>query len=992
MADRPKVFSVSPGLALVDVVARGVLRQAGGDPLALADVTLLVPTRRAVRAMQEALLRASGGKATILPALRAIGDVDEDAIEFEGGDGVFAADLPPSIPPLSRQMLLAELVRAARSDIAPEQAAMLAAELARLIDEIETERLDCGRLAKIVPERHAAHWQEILDFLGIVTEHWPKLLAAEGAVDPATRRNLLLDAQRRLWLASPPRRPVIAAGSTGTIPASADLLACIAMLPRGAVILPGLDREMADEAWAALDSTHPQYAMKRLLERIGVERADVADWGGAGLDNVGEGRRERARLVANALLPAAATEIWRELEKPSQAALAGVMRIDCRDHQDEADVIALLMRAALEVPHRRAALVTPDRALGRRVAAALMRWGIAIDDSAGLPLGQTAPGAFFRLVAAAAGQGFAPVPLLAALKHPLAAGGETPSAFRAMVRRFERAVLRGPRPAPRLAGLIQAVRSLPSGDPDTLGITAWFGRVARLCRPFAAINERRQVSFRKILATHVAVAEQLAAAGNDDGGAARLWAGDAGAALRDFVIELDQAASGAGPIDPAAWGPLIDALLADRVVRPRRDRHPRLMIWGPLEARLQQPDLLILGGLNEGTWPPEPGADPWMSRAMRREFGLQPSERRIGLSAHDFAQAFCAPEVVLTRAARVDGAPTVPARWLLRLDAVLQRHGISLAERGRAWRVAHSETGLKLKVCPQPRPEPRPPVRLRPRILSVTEIETLIRNPYAIYARHVLKLRPLDPIDADPDAAEHGSMIHRALDDFVRAFPDRLPGDALAQLSACGRTAFGAALHRPLVGAIWWPRFLRIAAWFVDFETERRTVLKPLATECAGRIEFMSPAGPFAVKAKADRIDGAIADGSLAILDYKTGQPPSSVAIGNGRAPQLALEAWIAATGGFAAMGIDAAPVGALSHVLLKGGDPAGREMSVKGDIAALVAAAKDGVARLVAAYDRDDMPYHVWPEPSSAIEYDDYRDLERIAEWAGLRDAGSQS
>ncbi|MFO1190181.1 MAG: double-strand break repair protein AddB [Alphaproteobacteria bacterium] len=994
MTERPKVYSVPAGRALADAVAAGVLRSAALDPLALdplalADVTVLVPTRRAVRAMQDAFLRTSGGRATLLPAMRAIGDVDEDAVDFGGGEPALLAAVPPAIPPLRRRMLLAELVRAFDKNLLPEQAVMLAAELARLIDDIETERLDRDRLNTIVPDRYASHWQTSLAFLRIVTQSWPAILAEDGAIDPATRRNLLLDAQGKLWRHAPPQGPVIAAGSTGTIPASADLLACISRLPKGAVVLPGLDRQMAATAWAILDPTHPQYAMKRLLERIGIERADVADW-----PDPDGGRVERARLVAEAMLPAAATASWRGLAKPAPAALDGVMRIDCRDHQDEAEVIALLMRQALEVPDRRAALVTPDRALARRVAAELLRWRIVIDDSAGTPLGQTPPGAFFRLVATMAAEAFAPVPLLAVLKHPLAAGGESPGAFRVAVRRFEQALLRGPRPAPHLAGLARAVHAFGQRNPESSDIADWFARFARLCRPFAALHEnRRAVPFRTLLAAHVEVAERLAANdpdinGGDTGAPSRLWAGEAGTALLDFVTELDQAAIRIDPIDPSAWAALIDSLMAERVVRPKRDRHPRLMIWGPLEARLQQPDLLILGGLNEGTWPPEPGPDPWMSRAMRAEFGLAPRERRIGLSAHDFAQAFCAPEVVLTRAARVEGAPSVPARWLLRFDAMLKRHDIVLAERGRAWRAAHA--GQPVPVRPQPRPQPAPPVRLRPRELSVTEIETLIRNPYAIYARHVLKLRALDPIDADPDAAEHGSMIHKALDDFVRAYPDALPDDATHQLIACGKKAFGAVLDRPLVQAFWWPRFLRIADWFMAEEVKRRTGFMPLASECPGAIAIAAAAGPFRIKAKADRIDRRLADGSLEILDYKTGRVPSAVEIKDGRAPQLVLEAWIAQDGGFAERGIGPASVGGLVHVILKGGDPAGEIRPVAGDIAPLVDIARQGLVRLIDAYDSPQMPYHVWPATGQGPAYDDYRDLERVAEWAGLRDGDS--
>jgi ATP-dependent helicase/nuclease subunit B len=495
----------------------------------------------------------------------------------------------------------------------------------------------------------------------------------------------------------------------------------------------------------------------------------------------------------------------------------------------------------------------------------------------------------------------------------------------------------------------------------------------------------RTVALPDLLAAHIEAAEALAAS-DEEPGAARLWVGDAGEAAAGFVSELFQAAGDFAPLPPAEYPALLAALMAGRVVRPRHGRHPRLFIWGLLEARLQRADVMILGGLNEGVWPPEAQADPWMSRPMQARFGLPLPERRTGLTAHDFAQAMGAEAVVLTRAARVEGAPTVPSRWLARIEAVLHAiHGTDPLREGPSpwpgsaflnWTRALHEAEARVEVAP---PEPRPPVAARPRRLSVTQVETLMRDPYALYARKVLRLDALDPIDADPGAAERGSFVHAALEMYVKAHPGAPPPDGLAKLLDIGRTAFGPALDHPGVWAFWWPRFERIAAWFLEREGERHAGIAASAVEVKGERLIEAPAGDFLLTATADRVD-TMADGTLAILDYKTGVLPTRPQLAAGLAPQLPLEAAIAQAGGFA--GVPAGAVGALAYWRLGGGDPPG-EIRPLDDPAALAEAALAGLERLIRAFDDPATPYRAIPRPAFVPRYNDYAHLERVAEWS---------
>lgn len=970
-----KVFTIPAGLSFVDSLARHLLEEAGDEPLRLAEALVLLPNRRACRSLREAFLRQSGGKPLLLPRMRTVDDADLDEMELSAEDPL---DIPPPMDPLARRLLLTRLVMAmggGRGGQAPgpDQAARLASELANLLDSVQIERLSFDKLAALVPEDYASHWQATLEFLEIVTGAWPVILAEQKALDPHERINRMLAAQAERWRDEPPAFPVIAAGSTGTRPATAELLAVVAALPAGKVVLPGLDLELDEASWAALDASHPQHSMKRLLERLGVERRRVRP-----LLPSPDPRRDRVRLVAEALRPAATCDAWRDLPLLPPATLEGVTRLDCPGPREEAAAIALMLRQALEDEERTAALVTPDRDLARRVAAELKRWDLHIDDSAGTPLGLTEPGTFLRLTAEMVAEAFAPHATLACLKHPLAAGGQDAAAFRAMVRRLELGVLRGPRPGPGVGGLRAATTDAR--------LSRWLEGLDALARPFATLLGEEAAPFADLVRAHMEFAESLAGEPLRPG-PERLWRGEAGEAAARFAATLAQAAPALGIIPTRCYAGLFDELMAAEVVRSPWGSHPRLFLWGPMEARLQQADLMVLGGLNEGTWPPEAGADPWMSRPMREAFGLPPHERRIGLSAHDFAQALAAPKVVITRSHRVEGAPTVPSRWLLRLEAVMEATGLSFAEDGSPWLdwQALLDDAPKEEVR---RPAPRPPVEARPRKLSVTDIETWMRDPYGVYAKRVLALKALRPIDEDPGAADYGSLVHKAIEGFLLAFPDGLPDDAEERLVAIGEEVFREALARPGVWAFWWPRFRSVARWVVARERDRRPRLRRIHCEVDGQLAVDAPAGPFLLHARADRVD-EMRDGTIALIDYKTGAPPSVKEVAAGYAPQLPLEAAIARHGGF--KDVPAAEVSELAFWRLKGGEQGGEERHAGTDPAALAGEALAGLKALVAAFDSPDTPYEARPHPDKAPKYSDYLHLARVKEWATAAEDGEE-
>lgn len=979
------LFTIPPHLPFLDAVAAEWLGRAA-DPLAVARGLILLPTRRAARALAEAFLHVSDGRALLLPRIVALGALDETPLALAG-----ALDLPPAVEPAQRLAALTKLILAMKgANGAPhtvDRAWPLAAELAALMDEAERTGVDlAARLPDAADDRFAAHWAATLEFLAIITRAWPEWLAEQGLMNPAARQIALLDAQAALWRDSPPLERVLLAGTTGAIPAVARLARVVAGLPNGAVLLSGLDTDMAETAWEALEDSHPQAGLRRLLNGLGATRAEVQLWPVSPDSAV---PAARAATIGRALLPGQALGDWGTKDRPVET--GGLFRLRPADQQEEAAAIALVLRGALETRDARAALVTPDRDLAGRVASELARYGVVADDSAGEKLADTPPAVFLRLLAMALAERLAPVPLLAVLKHPLAAAGLAPAACRAGARALELACLRGPRPRPGLAGLRHRVDK--AADPAAAALLA---RLEACLAPALRMDAAVAAAPAEMLAALIDAAERLAAT-DELAGPARLWAGEEGEALATALAAAQAALPVIGDQPHGVLPGLLDAVLEGAVVRTRRAlrggaaaEHPRVFIWGLLEARLQSAEVIVLGGLAEGVWPPlvEPG--PWLSRPMRSTMGLPSPEEMVGQSAHDFTQAACAaPTVVLSCPRRRDGAPAVPARWLTRLETFLAGQGRNLPEHQAAvWaRQLDQPAGPPQPVPP---PRPRPPVALRPTRLSVTEIETWLRDPYAIHARHILRIHPLDALDQETDAADYGQLVHDGLHRFLRSHGTAWPPDATEQL----RRAFAAALARTepreALRAWWAPRLERIADWVADTEAARRAIAAPLtiASEAKGAWTLPRPQRSFELTGRADRIE-LRAEGRLAILDYKTGTPPSQTEVEAGLAPQLLLEAAMAEAGAFGPA--LAAPATELIYWHLSGGFERGTSVSLfKGDAATIadaVAAAAAALLRLIEAFDDPERPYLSHPHPARAPRFADYAQLARVAEWSAAGD-----
>ena len=1013
---------------LIDALRAGKLVPgfpASQDPLELARATLYLPTRRACRLAREVFLDQLKTDAAILPRIVALGDLDEDEIAFaEAATGELAEAvlaLPPSFSALERRLTLAKLISTWAAAITPDKGAPLIANtpdaamaladtLARLMDDMITRQVPWDNLDRLVPGDLDEYWKQSLEFLKFVHPRWRAILGENNAIEAAERRDKLIEAEAKRLAGSD--APVIAAGSTGSMPATAKLLATIAKLPHGALVLPGLDMDLDDASWALIAGNaddkshdgapaagHAQFAMHALLDALAIRRDKVSQL-------APPAPHGRELLVSEALRPAATTERWqartkkKDFDAATAQALASLAMIEAANAEEEALAIAVALREAVETPGNTAALVTPDRALARRVVAALERWQVKVDDSGGDSLADTPTGVFARLAADAALGGLEPVTLLALLKHPLLRLGAAAGAHAVAIATLERALLRGPRPRPGSDGLAQALSTfrgnrdhLHRSDPrwliadDEFDVAAEL--IARLGAALAPL-ERLKAGDHP-LAFLATWHRDVVAALNPELGDNALAGVDTTARAFNELIESPSAAGIS--VARGDYAEMFHALVADRVVRRPEIRDVRVHIYGPLEARLQTIDRVVLGGLNEGTWPGETRSDPWLSRPMRRDLGLDPPERRIGLAAHDFAQAMGAPEVILSRAAKIAGAPTVTSRFVQRIAALVGARWDEVLTRGNNYLTLARALDHPAQVKSAERPTPKPKVEARPARLSVTAIEDWLRDPYTIYARTILRLAPLDPVDTPPGARDRGTVIHGAIGDYTELFAAKPPADPLKELLALGEKHFAALADYPEARAFWWPRFLRIAHWFAQWDGERRAGIKALHAEIRGELKFPVGQREFTLSAIADRIEQR-ADGSYAILDYKTGAARTEKQVRTGLAPQLTLEAAILRGGGFKP--IAAGSVSEIAYVTLKGGEPAGKPNDINFKDGTPDSQADHALAKLkelAARFEDAATPYLSLVHPMWKTHYGDYDHLARVKEWSatGGGDEGSE-
>jgi double-strand break repair protein AddB len=856
----PRIFASPPGVDFAEGLVDGLTKRCTDmTPTDLARVEIYVNTTRMQRRIRSVF---DAGPPRLLPRIRLITDLASDPISLA---------LPPAVSPLQRRLELSQFVAKLleqEPDLAPRAALYdLSDSLAKLMDEMQGEGVSPDTIARLDVSDQSGHWDRALQFLNIIA---PFFGQNNEPPDKEARQRMVIETLTERWADSAPTHPIIVAGSTGSRGATALFMQAVAKLPQGAIVLPGFDFDLPASVWNAMEDDmtaedHPQFRFRRLMDLIGFTPEAVEPW-----SDQTPAHPERNGLISLSMRPAPVTDQWLS-DGPRlgdlDLATAGLTLVEATSPRAEAETIALRLRQAVE-DGVTAALISPDRMLTRQVTAALDRWDIKPDDSAGTPLALSPPGRFLRHVADMYGKPLTGELLLTLLKHPLCHSERDDRGDHLRhTRDLELHLRRHGPPFPVADDLLTWAKK---GD----GRDDWAQWLATL---LTGLEEAPTQPLTTYIVQHLELAEMLCA-GPDTTGSGGLWDAAAGREARRVCDNLAQAAHAGGQMNARDYVSLFGAVIAEGVVRDRDAGHPNILIWGTLEARVQGVDLTILGGMNDGVWPETPSPDPWLNRVMRAKAGLLLPERQIGLSAHDYQQAVAGREVWITRAKRSADAETVPSRWVNRLTNLLKglpdQNGTealaAMRTRGDQWSaMANHLSSPSERTDPEPRPSPCPPADARPTKLSVTQIKTLIRDPFAIYARKTLRLNPLDPLVPTADAPLRGIIVHRILERFIRGGHGVDDRGALMKIAV---EEFSENCPWPTIRAQWLARMDRSVDQFLKDEAERQSVAGERVIEAFGEI-FVAPSGVL-LTCKADRIDITDAGGAL-IYDYKTGAVPT---------------------------------------------------------------------------------------------------------------------
>ena len=929
------IYTVGLSDDFADKLSYFVLDKYQSNPFDMANTEIILPTRRACLTVKEAFLRASKSKSLLLPKLTPLYEMDN-----------LDENLPPKMSRLNRTFLLAKLCMAKPNISSIDKAVMVAVGLGELLDEFYQYETDVSKLTTLVQEKQFAdHWNETALFLDVIHTVWPQLLTQYGQIDEMDYTIRMIKSYAKKWQDLPPAHPIIMAGFDGAIPAVIELACVINSLPNGTLFLDGVDTNLTAQEFDSLPPIHAQYPLKRLLDALGVKPNELTD-----LSKI---QTDTEHLMHETLKPADETDTWQFVQDITPDALKHVKRYDCENTAQEALTVALILREVLETPEKTAAFVTTDRALARRVSVEMKRWGITLDDSAGTPLSQTPVGIYLSLLANVALTPQDGNNLLALLKHPLSADTINPTTLRLKIKRAEYTARQ------------KNIKLTYETNTD-------------LSKLYQTFTPNVLVPFSTLLQTHIEIAEALATS-HDKSGYERLWSNEAGQVAYTFLTEILEYAELLGDIEPAFYSKTLEILMSSLTVRPKYGMHSRLDILGPIEARFHRPDVVVLGGLNEGTFPQLPDTGPWLSRPMRIGLGLPAPENKIAVAAMDFASCFCAKEVYLTRSLKNDGAPTIPSRFLSRMEAVLTAAGITWQLNKTPARLLDMPTQTESII----RPAPKPPVEARPQKLSVTKIELWMRDPYAIYARYILKLYPLNPLEAPQKQQLFGNAVHKALECFIKQDPHSLDFDELLNL---GLSKLSEAGFNEGDLAFYLPKFKSIATWFINRQSERVDHIKTSFVEQTADCIIEDMTGrPFTLSGTADRID-LMKDGSVEIIDYKTGTPPSNKEVHAGFAPQLPLEGYLLTQGSFQDIG--KRHVSDLAYWRLASKTENAKITSVmKSPDDTVIDEAYLGLKKLITIFNDENVAYESCPAPKIAPRYNDYEHLSRAKEWLTQED-----
>ncbi len=932
-------------------------------PEYIANINLFVNTKRLLESIKKSFLIRSPG---FLPKIFSVTDLRPLAIEHP---------FPGLLNLQKEQLNLNELIKeylALSPSTSPISASYeLANDLMDLRNEMYSENVSVEKLRSLSKENISSHWQHSLEFLNIIFEYWSKDI---GDV-PIEAINLeIISILDKKWRLNPPQYPIIIAGSTGSRGITKSFIKLVSKQQKGLIVLPGFDFSQTKEVWDSFQKSkdfedHPQFRYFELLNELSINPKNIKNW-----KNEKIAPTPRNQLVSLALRPAPVTDQWLE-EGPKltelKSATSGLTLIEAPTSRDEANAIALCIRKAVK-ENKSISLITPDQNLLRQVNAALGRWNLIPDDVAGKSLSVTPIGIFLRQIIRLIGQEITAENLIPLLKNPLTnSGGAERGKHMNLVRSIELNL----RENQNRSGEILEFLSKKLNESKKSNDTSWLHWVQN---SLESLQTMRTASLTDFLEVLIRTGEQFSNGPLEKKGL--LWLENSGERAKNVLNDLLNAGSKIKILDISEFSNILNFILNKEVVRETVNVHPLIKFWGTLDARISNTEITILGGMNEGIWPQIKNADHWLNRSMRKEAGLLSQERKVGLLAHDFQQGINNNTVIITRSERIDDTPSVPSRWLNRITNLLKGLGTDgrnqldeMKTRGNFWlNLAKAVEEPRQNMTPAERPSPVPPLAVRPKHLSVTQIEKLIRDPYSIYARYVLKLKKLQPLKKQANVLLRGNVIHKIMQKFSELTKNNQNLLNSLELIKLSEDIFSKEVPWPAIRSVWKIQFKKTIPLFLEAEKLRRQNASPLFFEHPGST-FLSEVG-ITLTAIADRIDKNRLN-ELLIYDYKSGKPPTLKQLETFH-KQLILEALIAENGGF--KNIPAAPVISICYISLNNAHPNTEKIITREDIEKI----KNEITQLVSYYHSDITGFTARLRMEKLEIVSDYDHLSRYGEW----------
>ncbi|MDD2840480.1 MAG: double-strand break repair protein AddB [Rickettsiales bacterium] len=960
------IFNIESGFDFLSRVADFAVEKANGD-LALSNWTILLPSRRSCNELKRIFLEKSGG-AILLPKIKAIGDIDYDDLllkQFNSDDFNEFVEFSSNTSRVKYKILLIkELLKWSKlsnkelfKNANIEQISNLALELEKFLNEVVKSGLNLDNLDKeVVDDEYSKHWQEILSFLQNFGKKWNKFVEENNIISTLSFKTKMIEFNAKFFEKNKPTNPIIIAGVNGNVRAVSELIKNLIKYDNCYFIFKGLDKNLSDVEWEKINIFHPQYYFKNLLKFINFERLVVK--------NIGVGEKNKLGLALSySMLPYFYTYKWQDKLALNEQDLKNISKIECDGSFEELNVISCILKYNHEISEKTMAVITTDENFANRLEIKLDNLGLKVNNAFGNKISRTEFVKYLFLIIDVIKSDFETIALLSLLKHRFSLFGYEKEELNNLIMKLEDDILRGYGNI-GLKGILKRINDKIDGDELKL----FFEKIVNF------LKFKNNKTFTETLKNHIKIAEVIASNNNTDSSNIFYSNEKNGDEVLNFFNELIIESEEYGEVkDINEYSYLLDYLIAENSYVEKYTMHPTISIISPQEARLIKYDLVIISNLNDGSFPPHITTDPWMSKSMRKNFGLAEKEEIIGAYAYDFVELLNNNEIILTRALKDGGVPTTKSKYLMRLETFLSCQDLKIQENS-IWKEVFKVMNRVDEKKTINRPKPTPPLNERPKELYATKIEKLINNPYDIYVEKILKLKRKENFYEDKIFAVFGSAVHEALENYIKNY-DSLNKDKLfEELIKFGKISFEKHFVNEISRELFFVRFINIAKWFIrEDEAIRQSGYKVFAE----RIEkYHFEDLNFTIAGKIDRIEESEA-GNINIVDYKTGTAPTQAEVKSGNKPQLSIEAVILSNQG--------KKVEKLAYWVIKGKNSE-EIKNIKVDIDELTAKAEDGLKKLITYFNEFEHSYIATCYELANRQYSsDYKHLSRVEEWGYL-------